>query len=173
MTDADRQERNAILLAQCWPPFGSKVGVIVSIMEQEGRRPRVQQAWRSPAEQAEDVRREVSTVLFGFHNVTAAGGKPESLAVDLVDDDHPLAAPWDFIRRVNELVTKAGLMTGILWNRKGDRFPLTEVEKARILNATHTGDWSLVKPQRVGFDALHIQPVGLKPREAQAGKRPA
>jgi len=173
VTDADRQERNALLLAQCWPPFADKVAVIISRMESERWRPRVQQAWRSPAEQAEDVRKGVSTVLFGFHNVTAAGGKPESLAVDLVDDDAPLAAQWGFITRANELAARLGLMTGILWGKKGDRFPLSEVEKARIVNATSTGDWSLVKPQRVGFDALHIQPVGLKPREAQAGKRPA
>ena len=92
MNDHDRHERNALLLAQCWPPFGDKVGVILSRMESERWRPRVQQAWRSPAEQADDVRKKVSTILFGFHNVTGSGGKPESLAVDLVDDDAPLAA---------------------------------------------------------------------------------
>lgn len=173
MTDADRHARNALLLAQCWPPFGSKVGVIISRMESERWRPRVQQAWRSPTEQAEDVRKGVSTVTFGFHNVTGAGGKPESLAVDLVDDDAPLAAQWGFITRANELAARLGLMTGILWGKKCDRYPLTDVEKARIGNAISTGDWTLVRPNRIGFDSLHIQPVGLTPREAQAGKRPA
>lgn len=172
MTDPDRHERNALLLAECWPPFGDMVGVIVSMMESERWRPRVQQAWRSPAEQAEDVRKGVSTVLFGFHNVTGAGGHPESLAVDLVDDDAPLAAQWGFITRANELAGRIGLMTGILWSRASDRYPLSDVEKARITNAIATGDWTLLKPGRIGFDSLHIQPVGIKPREAQAGKRP-
>lgn len=172
MNETKRLARNALRLTECWPPFGDKIRLILSVLEQESRRPRVQEAWRSPRDQAENVRREVSTVLFGFHNVTGPGGRPEALAVDLVDDDHPLSAPWNFICRVNELATKVGLMTGILWSQKGDRFPLTEVEKARITNATHTGDWSLVKPHRIGFDPLHIQPVGLKPREAQAGRRP-
>ena len=173
MTDAARHERNALLLAQCWPPFGDKVSVIISRMESERWRPRVQQAWRSTTEQAEDVRKGVSDVLFGFHNVTGAGGHPESLAVDLVDDDAPLAAQWGFITRANELAWRLGLMTGILWRKKGARYPLIDVELARINNAIATGDWALVKPNRIGFDPLHIQPAGLTPREAQAGKRPA
>jgi hypothetical protein len=171
MNDIARLARNDAMLAQCWPGFATQLRPVLLQLGTEKWRPRVQQAWRSPAEQLLDVAKGVSTVSYGFHNVTGASGGPESLAIDLVDDDSPLSARWRFICRVNELVARAGLMTGILWTPRGGT-PLTQVEIARIGNAIATGDWAKVKRSRIGFDSLHVQPVGLKPREAQAGKRP-
>jgi len=170
MNEADRKARNEAMLAQCNRVAAARFRLLLSFIEHEGHRPRINEgdAWRSPAEQAAAVASGHSTVPWGMHNATTPDGKPDSLAIDLVDDDSPLVPRARFLQRVNEVAPRFGLLTGILWSKKAH--PLTEVEKARIWNAVATGDWSEV--HRIGFDPLHVQVAGLTIDEAKAGRRP-
>src|SRR5215213_8106713 len=90
MKETARKERNQQRLTECFPAFAQKVQAVIDDLEGQGFRPRIQDAHRSVADQLKALKGGFSKVKFGFHNVTGANGKPESLAVDLLDDDHPL-----------------------------------------------------------------------------------
>jgi len=171
MNEQARRARNVEMLRQCWPPFAALVSRLIFTLEQQAFRPRINEggAWRDPVAQAQAYHSGHSDLLWGLHNATGIHGEKEALAVDLIDDDSPSVARPLFVHRVNEIVGAFGLMTGILWsNRKGIR--LTEAEKAAIVAACKSGDWSAV--ERIGYDPLHIQPIGLSVADAKAGKRP-
>ncbi len=171
MKEPARRARNIEMLRQCWPPFAAKIGQVIHAMEQVGMRPRINEggAWRDPVAQAAAYHSGHSDLLWGLHNATGVKGEKEALAVDLIDDDSPAVPRPLFVHRVNEIVGAFGLMTGILWSsRKGAR--LSDAEKAAIVAACKSGDWSGV--ERIGYDPLHIQPVGLSIADAKAGKRP-
>src|SRR5690349_24930751 len=89
MQETARIARNQERLSECFPTFAKRVADVIADMEAQGFRPRIQAAHRSIADQKIAHDTGHSHVLFGFHNVTGTGGKPESLAVDLLDDDHP------------------------------------------------------------------------------------
>lgn len=171
MNEEARRARNVEMLRQCWPPFAALISRLIFALEQEALRPRINEggAWRDPVAQAKAYYSGKSDLLWGFHNATGRNGEKEALAVDLIDDDSPAVPRPRFVHRVNEIIGAFGLMTGILWsNRKGIR--LTEAEKAAIVAACKSGDWSGV--ERIGYDPLHIQPIGLSVADAKAGKRP-
>ena len=63
---------------------------VIEALEGQNIRPRIQQAWRSPAEQLEAFNSGHSKLKFGYHNATGKNGEKEALAVDLLDDDAPL-----------------------------------------------------------------------------------
>ncbi len=170
MNDAARRARNDAMLAQMHPVARARMRQLLTQLESEGWRPRSQQTWRSPIEQHQAFVSGHSDVEYGLHNCTTPVGLPDALADDLVDDDSPLSPQMLFIQRVNELVGRYNLMTGILWSSRKAKRPLTDIEKARIMNACSTGDWTLVK--RIGFDPLHVQVKGISTLEAKAGMRP-
>ncbi|HXQ32542.1 MAG TPA: hypothetical protein VN843_00835, partial [Anaerolineales bacterium] len=87
MNEADRLQHNQRKLQELYPGFRARIEAVLKEIERSGYRPRVQAAWRSPAEQLEAYRRGTSKVQYGFHNVTGAGGEKESLAADIWDDD--------------------------------------------------------------------------------------
>jgi len=76
-------------MTELWPSFGKKIKAVIETLEAEGLRPRIQDAWRSEADQLIAFKNGNSKLKFGFHNVTGNNGKKESLAVDMLDDDHP------------------------------------------------------------------------------------
>ena len=170
MNEAARRARNVEMLRQCWPAFGALVGRVIHTLEQEGLRPRINEggAWRDPVAQATAYHSGHSDLLWGLHNATGLKGEKQALAVDLIDDDSPSVPRPRFVHRVNEIVGAFGLMTGVLWSsRRGAR--LSDADKAAIVAACKSGDWSDV--QRIGYDPLHIQPIGLSVADAKAGKR--
>ena len=83
------------MLQECYEPFACRVAMILVDLERQGFRPRIQEAWRSLERQQALFQSGASKVKFSFHNVT--GGHitryPESLAVDIYDDDHPMKPP--------------------------------------------------------------------------------
>src|SRR5258708_29977981 len=115
MNEQKRKERNTQRLTELWPAFAKKIKAVIADLEAAGLRPRIQDAYRSPADQLKAFNSGNSKLKFGFHNVTGAGGKPESLAVDLLDDDHPLASPTPYLLRLAATAQKFGLETGVLW----------------------------------------------------------
>src|SRR5258708_7814342 len=89
MLEADRLARNASRLEELHPSFAARIVAIIAELETSVLRPRIQEAWRSPADQLKAFEHRTSKLKFGFHNLTTADGRPNSLAVDLLDDDHP------------------------------------------------------------------------------------
>jgi hypothetical protein len=90
MTEPARRARNKQRQTELFPTFATRIKAIIAALEADGLRPRIQDAWRSPEDQRKAFEAGHSKLLFGFHNVTAADGTPESLAVDLLDDNHPI-----------------------------------------------------------------------------------
>jgi hypothetical protein len=132
-------------------------------MESAGYRPRIQEAWRSPADQLKAYNAGTSKVKYGFHNVTGANGTKEALAADIVDDDHLYDAKTHYMLHLAAAAEHNGLTTGIRWE-------LSDAYSKAIDDAIATQNWKA--PIHVGWDPLHVEVTGLTIAEAQEGKRP-
>ncbi len=102
-------------------------------------------------------------VRFGFHNVTAKDGSPEGLAVDMLDDDHPLAPTKNYLLHLAAAAEKAGVVTGIRWG-----VPKKLIQA--IDAAVAARDWDA--QVKIGWDPTHVEPVGLTIAQAKSGERP-
>lgn len=163
MNETARRERNTVRLAECWPAFGAAVGWIIARLEYDGFRPRIQDGYRTPADQLAAQQAGRSKLAFGFHNVTAVDGKPESLAVDLIDDDHPLASSAAYCVALAAAAAHVGCQTGILWG-------LPDPLKVPVRTAIRTRD--VPDRLKLGWDPTHIEPLGITPDAARKGRRP-
>jgi hypothetical protein len=163
MKEADRLARNTQRLTEMFDPMAPVVRRVLKRMEDQKFRPRIQSAWRSKEDQLLAFQRGTSGVKFGFHNVTAAGGAKESLACDVLDDDHPLGPPTRYLLALAIAARTEGLETGILWTLK-------PALAAGVEAAIAARD--IDRPVKIGFDPTHIQPVGITIAQAKAGKRP-
>src|SRR5690349_3402199 len=118
MKEQARIERNKQRLGECFPAFAKRVAGVIKDMEKLGFRPRIQDAHRTIKDQLKAFNNGFSDVKFGFHNVTGKNGKPESLAVDLIDDDHPLTSPRKYVISLANVAQKNGLNSGIFFRLK-------------------------------------------------------
>lgn len=164
MTEPARKARNEERLKELYPTFAARLRRVIKDLEADGVRPRIQDAWRSPEDQLKAFNNGNSKLKFGFHNVTGAGGKKESLAVDMLDDNAPLKPSTEYLMRLAAASRKHGLVSGILW---GLPAPLQK----GINDAIAAKNFKAVV--KVGWDPTHIEPTGITPAEAKAGKRPA
>jgi len=162
MTDADRKARNALMLTQLYPTFRRKVAATLTDLEGKGYRPRIQCAWRSPADQLAAYKSGHSKLKFGFHNVTKAG-HPEALAADILDDDHPVNATTPFLLVLAASAQAHGCTTGIRWG-------LPQAMRTAIDKSIAAKRWDA--PVKVGWDPNHVEVIGLTPTQAKSGKRP-
>ena len=163
MNEAARKQRNQQRLAECFPKFAARVDAVIKDLEAQGIRPRIQDAHRSIADQLKAFIHGFSKVKFGFHNVTSASGKAESLAVDLLDDDHPLNPPRKYIILLAAAAQAHGL-------HPGSFFGLPANLRAGLTKAIQ--DHNFDPNIKIGFDPTHIEATGLSIAEAKAGKRP-
>ena len=163
MQEQARLKRNNDRLAECFPGFATRMRSVLDAMEAEGFRPRIQDAWRSPEDQLAAFNRGTSHLKFGFHNVTGAGGHRESLACDVIDDDHPFAMSTHYFLALALAARAQGLETGITW----DLSPALAAGVEAAL-AAHNLDAAV----RVGFDPTHCEVRGITPKQAKAGVRP-
>ena len=164
MKEVDRKKRNEDRLKELYPTFRLKLKQVIATLEANGLRPRIQDAWRSPADQKKAYLSGHSKLLYGFHNVTASNGTPEALAVDLLDDDSPLDPGKSYLLQLAAAAEDAGLITGIRWGVPAKLVP-------GINAAIAIKDWA--SPVKVGWDPTHVQPTDITVKEAKAGKRPA
>jgi hypothetical protein len=164
MDEAARNARNADRLAECFPVFAAKIRAVIATLEASGIRPRIQDAWRSPADQLAAFNSGHSKLKFGFHNVTGAAGAKEALAVDLLDDDAPLNPSKEYLLRLAAAARAQGLQSGILWG-------LPEELRKAVDQAIATGNFTA--PVKVGWDPCHVEITGLTPEEARNTKRPS
>lgn len=164
MKEADRKQRNASRLVELYPTFRARLAQVIVTLETKKIRPRIQDAWRSPADQEKAFKSGHSKLLFGFHNVTASDGTPEALAVDLLDDDSPLNPSKSYLLQLAAAAEATGLVTGIRWG----------VPK-KLIGAIDTAiafqDWDA--NVKIGWDPTHVQPTDITVAQAKAGKRPA
>lgn len=163
MNDVARRKRNAERLAELHPRFARRVAAVIAELEDEGWRPRIQEAWRSPQAQLAAYRAGHSPLRYGFHNVTGPDGRPEALAVDMLDDDAPLSPGKPFLLRLAAAAEAAGLTTGIRWG-------LTHTLARAVDEAIATHQWQA--PVKIGWDPAHLQAQGLTVAQARAGQRP-
>jgi len=165
MTEAKRNERNTQRLTELHPKFAKRIAAIIADLEQQGFRPRIQDAWRSPEDQLKAFNSGHSELRYGFHNVTSKKGVKEALAVDLLDDDHAAKEGREYLLHLAATAERHGTMTGIRFGLK------TAKMRAAVDAAIAAQDWKA--PVKIGWDPTHIQPVGITPAEAEAGKRPS
>ena len=163
MTEEKRLQRNQQRIAELFPTFATRLKKVIADLEKAGLRPRIQEGWRSPADQLKAFNSGHSKLKFGFHNVTADDGTPESLAVDMLDDNNPTTPPVSYLLRLAAASRNHGLETGILWG-------LPAHLKQGVEDAIEAEDFSA--RVKVGWDPTHIQPAGITVKEAKAGKRP-
>jgi hypothetical protein len=165
MKEEERKSRNTQRLQELYPTFAARLALVITDLEEAHFRPRIQDAWRSPADQLKAYNSGHSELRYGFHNVTGDGGKKESLAVDLLDDDFPLDSRRSYLIRLAAIAEKHGLMTGI-------RFGLKTAKLKKAVD-TAIADELWEAPIKIGWDPTHVQPAGLTVTDAEQGLRPA
>ncbi|MGE5378324.1 MAG: hypothetical protein ACM3XO_24970 [Bacteroidota bacterium] len=170
MNEAKRKSWNDQKLDELYPPFCERIRAVILELEEAGLRPRIHQAWRSEADQLKAFKDGFSQLKYGFHNVTK-DHRPEALAVDMVDDDlenhkKTVYGRAEFLLRLTAAARKQALTTGIDWGL--ENFPGAVEAIARAITE---GDWQ-APLKHFGWDPAHIQPTGITPEEARAGKRP-
>jgi hypothetical protein len=163
MTEPARLARNQQRRTELFPSFAKRVAALIASLEAQDLRPRIQDAWRSPEDQRKAFESGHSKLLFGFHNVTGANGQPEALAVDLLDDDHPLNPGRPYLLKLAAAAERQKLVTGIRWG-------LPAALRAAIDDAIAAQEWNA--PVKIGWDPTHVEPTGLTVTEARAGARP-
>jgi hypothetical protein len=164
MVESARKQRNLDRMAELFPTFRARLRGLIQELEGEGWRPRIQQAWRSPEEQRRAFESGHSKLRFGYHNVTGDGGRPEALAVDLLDDDNPLNPRREYLLRLAAAAERRRMTTGVRWG-------LPQVLRNAIDQAIAAGDWRA--PVKIGWDPCHVEPTDVTVTAARNGKRPA
>jgi hypothetical protein len=163
MTEPQRKQRNTDRLLELFPTFRARLAKVISDLEAMGVRPRIQDGYRTPADQLKAFTSGHSKLKFGFHNVTGPNGEKESLAVDMLDDDSPLNISTSYLLKLAHFSEKNGLSTGIRWG-------LPKNLRTAIDEAIFAENWSAAV--KVGWDPTHVEPVGITVTEARNGKRP-
>jgi hypothetical protein len=168
MEESARRTRNAVRLQECFPTFAARVSAVIADMEELGFRPRIQDAHRTIADQLIAFNKGNSMVKFGFHNVTGIGGKAESLGVDLLDDDAPVAGSRKYFITLASVAQKNGLHSGIFFGLK----PKANRPALRLALQKAIDNLDFKPSVTIGFDPTHLEPTGLTIAEAEAGERP-
>jgi hypothetical protein len=163
MNEPARKARNAQRLSELYPTFATRVAAIIGELEDQGLRPRIQDAWRDPEQQRKAYESGHSKLKFGFHNVTGVDEKPESLAVDLLDDDHPAHEGSVYLLRLAASAEAQRCTTGIRWG-------LPPALRQAVDTAIASSDWDA--PVKLGWDPAHVQPSDVTLAQVKQGKRP-
>lgn len=163
MRDEDRSARNRERLQQCHPVFRQIVVRIITTLQEQGFRPRIQDAWRSPEDQEQAYFSGHSKLQWGFHNATTPDGRADALAVDLLDDDHPLNPARDYLLALAAAAKQYGATTGIAWGLPPN------VRNALTVAITTGGKWE----KAIGWDPTHVEMAGLSVADAKRGVRPS
>jgi len=161
--DADRLLRNETRLTEMHPAFRVLVVRILKELEENGYRPRIQEAWRSLDRQLELFKGGYSKTTFGYHNLTAEDGTKEAFAADILNDDDPFGRPLDYILHLVAAAERNGCTTGIRWG-------FTDEKSIIIDQALADENWQA--QLQIGWDPFHVQIEGITFEELRAGKRP-
>jgi hypothetical protein len=163
MLEPARLARNTQRLTELYPTFAARVKRVIRDLEADGLRPRIQDAWRSEADQLKAYSSGHSKLKYGFHNITGPNGEKHSFAVDLFDDNAPLTPSTAYVLKLAAVAEKHGLATGARWG-------LPSALAAAVDNAIANRDWKA--KVKVGWDPLHVEARGVTVSDARAGQRP-
>lgn len=163
MLESERKLRNQSRLQELYPTIRPCVQAILEELEAARYRPRIQDAWRSAADQLKAYNAGTSKVKYGFHNVTGPNGEKEALALDILDDDNLFTTKTHFMLRLAAAAERNGMTTGIRWG-------LSDAYSKAIDNAIAAQTWTI--PIHVGWDPLHVEVTGLPIEEVEKGRRP-
>jgi len=172
MTEDARRARNVERLGLCYPPFAGRIAALIARLEQEGFRPRIDQSWRTAAQHKAQLAAGTSKSLWSFHMATTPDGKPDALAVDILDDNYPVPEArqhdWpdtfrQYLLWLAALSNQWGIETGIDWGLSTD-------ERSALHSALSTDPLSY--RGEIGWDPTHCEPRDLTLAAAKAGKRP-
>ena len=163
MTESARRQRNEDRLAECHPIARDRFSRIIEDLEADGFRPRIQDAFRSLADQAIALETGNSDVEWGMHNAMAPDGTPEALAIDLLDDNSPLKPSWLYTLRLYQHARRRQCRTGVLFRLKG---AARAILRAALDAGVH--DYHGL----IGFDPCHVEIADLTYGMAKAGLRP-
>lgn len=169
MTDDARDERNRTRLQEAHPAFRAALARVIARLQAQGYRPRIQQCWRSEADQLAAKRSGHSELAWGLHNATSPAGEPEALAADVLDDDAPLAPSLPYLFALARAARAEGLRTGIDW---GLPAPIRASLQAAITQNIPWENSVSGKPGPIGWDPQHVQWDGISIADAKAGARP-
>jgi hypothetical protein len=171
VTEEQRRERNAFKLLECWHPFASRVKAIIVDLERANWRPRIQEAWRSTQAQRDRRGAGNSRLLYGYHNITAADGTPEALAVDLLDDDDPLRPSRLYLIDLARYARDHDCETGIAWGLPSNLARAVELAVAdRHQSDLH--EQALYAALKLGWDPAHVQVARCPLDAVRRGYRP-
>ena len=134
--DTKREERNAEQLKGLYPRFRTKIMDLLDQMETLGMRPYILSGWRSPEEQGRLATRGVASGEWSMHSAKGPGGRPEALAVDIVDANAPWRFDPPFYIALAVLARERHLDTGILWGlSEEDSLAVERAIQRRDVNA--------------------------------------
>lgn len=164
MEEQKRRARNTERLGECHPFFRARLQAVIRALATKAFRPRIQDAWRSEADQLRAFHAGHSKLRYGFHNATGPNGEKEALAVDLLDDDNPLNPRIRYLLALAIEARRQSLGTGLAWG-------LPAALKRPVEDAIAAGniDAAIVK---IGWDPCHVEITGLGVAEVKAGRRP-
>ena len=166
MKEDARIARNATRLRECNPVFAVRVSKIINRMESLGFRPRIQEAYRSQSDQLAAVRRGASRTKQGFHNLTNSDGKPDSCAVDVLDDNAPNNPGLRYMLSLAWCAKQEKCVTGIDWG-------CTAHVKRILAKAINEQRFDFeIDRHLIGWDPCHVQPADLSLDRALTGDRP-
>lgn len=118
MTNDARKAVNAKRMSELHPTLARKVAAILRDLEGHGLAPMVATGWRSPKDQAAAKKAGNSTVAWGFH-CAMKGGKPYSLAADVVD----ASKGWEASAKFWNALGSSAHAHGLVWGGDWRNFP--------------------------------------------------
>lgn len=164
MEEQKRRARNAQRLGECHPWFRTRLQAVIRTLETKGFRPRIQDAWRSEADQLRAFQNGHSKLRYGFHNATGPNGEKQALAADLLDDDNPLKPRIRYLLAVAVQARQQRLNTGLAWGLPASlQRPIEDAITAGNIDVPIT---------KIGWDPCHVEITGLGIAEVKAGRRP-
>jgi len=163
MIESARIVRNNAKLRECNPVFANRLRCVLILVEEYGFRPRIQEAFRTKADQLAAFQRGASDVKFGLHNMVNAKGKPDALAVDILDDNAPLNPSRKYKIVLAWAAKQCGCETGIDWDCSVHDKKLIAAAVANLNFSTTT---------ELGWDPCHVQPSDVTLEDAIRGHRP-
>lgn len=159
MIEILRQKRNRDQLSLMHPEARARMTRLLLEIEWRGYRPRLQETYRTQAQQLEKWGAGLSRIRTAGPHTCTVDGKPASLATHVLDDTDPIAAGAVWWARLAIVARQNGLQTGLC-------FGLTDsVHRQKIEAAIQgglVGVLAILVTHERGFDPLHVEMINWK-----------
>ena len=161
MIELLRIKRNQDELRKVHEFYRSRFLVLLQNLESVGHRPRLQDTFRSNADQLKKFNAGLSQLRGGGPHTYEINGRPYSLATHFLDDDFPTSPTTAWITTLAIEAHKVGLQTGCAWAQRGDSVLAPgKPHRVALDAAIAAGDYLQTKRLLLvatGFDPLHVE----------------